>query len=646
MGSFYISTPIYYVNDLPHIGHIYTTVVADVVSRYRRFIGDDVFFLTGTDEHCQSIMKAAEKLGIEPREQADRVVSRYHEIWKTLDITHDDFVRTTQPRHRQAVEAIVARIEASGDFYVDKHEGWYCSSCESFYTEKELLPGNRCPTHETDCEWQSEENVFFRLSKYQDRLLELYAGDPPFVVPESRANEVRSFVEGGLKDISVSRAGLPWGIPFPGRDNEVIYVWLDALTNYLTALGLGSDDTSKLERYWHDDGIRINMIGKDILRFHAIWWPAFLMSAGLPVPSTVAIHGWWLRDNKKVSKTVGNIVRPDALIERFGPDVLRYYLLRDMVFGQDAGFSDEAFVDRYNSDLANDLGNTVSRLVKLTRSIFDGKTPPESCNNNPIIAAAATAVSQYHEGMQSFEYSKALAALWKLLSEVNQYLVAREPWKTVKTEGPSEGVSRVLWNSLEGVRIVTTALAPVMPSTAARILEAIGAGAVPMERAALEWGRLPLDQPLPELEPFFPRVDRKAFLSGDEIDEPAPPKQKAKPSRQPAAEESDMITIDKFFETKLRIATIKSAERIENTDKLLKLTVDVGEDEDRTLVAGIAESYEADALVGRQVAVVANLKPAKLRGVESQGMVLAASVDGKPVLLSPDNPVPNGTPVK
>jgi methionyl-tRNA synthetase len=641
MGTFYISTPIYYVNDLPHIGHIYTTVVADVMARYKRFVGEDVFFVTGTDEHGQSIMKAAAKLGIEPREQADRVVSRYHELWKTLEITNDEFIRTTEDRHRVAVEAIVARMEASGDFYTALHEGWYCASCESFYTEKELIAGGRCPVHESKPEWQSEENVFFKLSKYQEPLLELYSGESPFVIPKSRANEVRAFVEGGLKDISVSRAALDWGIPFPGRENEVIYVWLDALTNYLSALGFGSEDSERMDRYWNSEGgTRINLIGKDILRFHAIWWPAFLMSAGLPVPTTVAIHGWWLRDDKKMSKSVGNVVRPDHLIERFGPDVLRYFLLRDMIFGQDASFSDEAFVDRYNSDLANDLGNTVSRLVKLSRSTFDGKTPPEACGNNPLIAAAEKAVAEYHEAMDQFAFSRALRSLWALLSEVNQYLVTREPWKVVKTEGASPAVSRVLWNGLEAVRIVTTALSPVMPGTAARILETMGASDAEITKDALEWGRTPLDVELADPEAIFPRADKKKFLSGEE--EP-PPKPAPKPEKK---EESDLITIDEFFKTQLKVATIQAAERIEGTDKLIKLEVDIGEEENRTLVAGIAEVYPVEELIGRQVAVVANLKPAKLRGVESQGMILAASVDGKPMLLSPDEKVPNGTPVK
>ena len=368
MSRFYVTTPIYYVNDLPHIGHIYTTVVCDAIARYRRLRGDDVRFLTGTDEHGQKIEQAAREAGVAPIELADRVVARYHELWKRLGISHDDFIRTTEPRHYRGVEELVRRIEANGDLYVAKHEGWYCPACETFYTEKELLPGNLCPDHRTAVEWKSEDNVFFRLSKYQQPLLDWYDREKP-VRPASRANEVRAFVAGGLRDLSVSRSSLQWGIPFPGHPGHVVYVWLDALTNYISALGFGADgeEAALYERYWSDGGTRMQMIGKDIIRFHAVYWPAFLMSAGVPLPTQVTAHGWWLRDDRKISKSVGNVARPDELLERLGPDALRWFLLRDMVFGQDANFSDEAVVDRYNGDLANGLGNTLSRLVTLSR---------------------------------------------------------------------------------------------------------------------------------------------------------------------------------------------------------------------------------------------------------------------------------------
>jgi methionyl-tRNA synthetase len=379
MSTSYVTTPIYYVNDLPHIGHIFTTVVADVVARHRRLAGRDTRFLTGTDEHGQNIERAAREQGIAPIELADKVVHRYDQLWDELAITHDDFIRTTEARHRPAVEEMIRRIEASGDLYTAAHEGWYCPPCELFYTEKELVGSEEaplCPVHERPVEAKSEENVFFRLSRYQEPLLALYREHPDFVRPETRLNEVRAFVEAGLKDLSVSRTNLAWGLPFPGRPGQTVYVWLDALTNYLSALGFGGEDDGLYQRYWQRGDERLHLVGKDILRFHAIFWPAFLMSAGLPLPTTVWAHGWWLRDQKKVSKSAGNLVRPDELLHRFGADALRYFLMREMVFGQDASFSDETFVQRYNADLANTLGNTVSRVVTLSRRAFDGLTPP------------------------------------------------------------------------------------------------------------------------------------------------------------------------------------------------------------------------------------------------------------------------------
>jgi methionyl-tRNA synthetase len=645
MSTFYVTTPIYYVNDLPHIGHIYTTVVCDVVARYRRLAGDRVYFLTGTDEHGQKIERAAAERGVAPIELADRVVSRYHELWRNLDVSHDDFIRTTEERHERGVAAMIERIRAAGDFYVDRHEGWYCAACETFYTEKELVGEERlCPDHGTPTEWKSEENVFFRLSRYADRLLDWYRDDPRSVLPESRRNEVRSFVEGGLKDLSVSRTGLAWGIPFPGHPGHTVYVWLDALTNYVSALGFGRErdgggeaGNGELYRtFWEGGDTRLHMVGKDILRFHAVYWPAFLMSAGLPLPTTVWAHGWWLRDQKKVSKSVGNVPRLDHLIERFGGDSLRYYLLREMVFGQDASYSDEGFIERYNSDLANDLGNTVSRLVTLSRNIFDGRTPPTACDDNPLLPVAREAVAAYHEGMDGYAFQSALQALWRLLAEANGYLVLREPWKRVKQEGASEGLSRVLWNGLEAVRIVATGLSPFMPATAARVLRAIGAGEAPADWRALAWGGLPTGAALPEPESLFPRIDKAAYVA--EVGT-------APETPQTAETEDTMISIDQFFETELRVATVRAAEAVPKSNKLLKLTVDLGE-ETRTVVAGIAKVYQPEALVGKQVVIVANLQPAKLMGVESQGMVLAADSEGHPILLHPAEEVPNGTRVR
>ncbi len=661
MSTVYVTTPIYYVNDLPHIGHIYTTIVADTVARYHRLRGDDVRFLTGTDEHGQKIERAAQSEGIPPIELADRVVSRYLDLWKELEVSNDDFIRTTEARHQRSVEEMISRLQESGDLYVGRHEGWYCVSCETFYTEKELLAGNLCPDHGIEAEWRSEENVFFRLSRFQQPLLDWIDSNPNAIQPLTRRNEVRAFIESGLRDLSVSRASLEWGIPFPGHQGQTVYVWLDALTNYLSALGFGSEDASLYERFWKGSETRLHLVGKDILRFHSIFWPAFLMSAGLPLPTTIWAHGWWLRDDRKMSKSVGNIVRPDHLIQTFGPDPLRYFLLREMVFGQDASFSDEAFVDRFNSDLANDLGNTVSRLVTLSRKAFDGLTPPGGTAPGPLAAIAERTIRDYHAEMGELAFHKALTALWAMLGEINQFLVANEPWKMIGKPEKRGELGSVLRDGLEAVRVVAIALLPMMPELAPKILRALGAPDVPTDFSRLDWGGVSESASLPALEPLFPRIDKEAFLKGTAesratLAQRAASASKATAERSAAAasppsdsdsqEDTNVISIDKFFETELKVGTVTAAESIPKSNKLLHLTVDLGEPEARSLVAGIAKEYAPEELVGRQVVVVANLEPATLMGVESQGMVLAASVDGKPVLLQPVAPVPSGTKVR
>ena len=634
MPKFYISTAINYVNDDPHIGHMYEAIAADVIARHRRRMGDDVWFLTGTDEHGQKIERAAAKEGILPIELADRVVKTHHEIDKKLNISYDDFIRTTQSRHRVGVFELIRRIEehSPGDIYKGEHSGWYCQTEETFIPENQVKDGRDEAAHAV--EWTTEKNYFFKLSSYANRLLAHYREHPEFIWPPTRMNEVVAFVEQGLKDLSISRTAIKWGIPFPGDPDHVIYVWMDALTNYISALGFGSGDHPAFDKFWPAD---IHLIGKDIVRFHAVYWPAFLMAAGVPLPKRIVGHGFWTRHQQKISKSLGNVVRPYNIIQDFGADALRYYVIREMVFGQDQDYSDQALLERYNSDLANDLGNTISRGIKMSDSYFAGKTPPTSCEDNELMRTANELVPEYLKSMDDLAFQRALETAWKLLVALNSSIVTREPWKHVKEKGADEGLSRVIWNVLEASRIVCVMVAPVMPSSAHEALSRLGADPDRIDAAALQWGGLPNGAKVRATDPIFPRVDVAAYI-GTKMSEPTEATQATPP-------DSNKISIDQFMEVDLRVAEVRAAEKVEKSKKLMKLTVFTG-DEERTIVAGIATKYSPEELVGRKIVIVANLQPAKLMGVESNGMVLAASIDGEPSLLSVDPGVPAGTKVK
>ena len=634
--TFYITTPIYYVNDMPHIGHIYTTVMADAFARYQRLKGNKVYFLTGTDEHGQKIEKAAAAQGNQPIELADRVVARYHDLWKLLEISHDDFIRTSEDRHKKGVAEIIARITRAGDIYKGEYEGWYDARDEAFVPDSQVKDGVDIESG-NKVERLSEESYFFRLSAFQDRLLEWYRSNPECIRPKSRYNEVLRFVEGGLKDLSISRTSLKWGVAYPGDEDHVVYVWLDALTNYISALGFGNDKDASYNEFWPAS---LHLVGKDILRFHCVYWPAFLMSAGLPLPKQVFGHGWWLQDDAKMSKSIGNVVRPDHLIHRFGADALRYFVAREMSFGQDANFSDEAFLERFNADLANSLGNTASRTTAMTTRYLDATVPPPT-SDGPVPDAAATAVEKYIQHMDALEPNRALEAAWQLLSTINVFLQDKQPWNLAKNgeEGRKE-LESVLYSALEGLRIASILTEPFMPGIAAALRKQLGADELPLDLGqATEWGGLPAGTKLGDAKPLLPRVDIKAYLKEIEVEN-------EKRAAAATMAEEDLITIDDFAKVKLKVGLIKQAERVPKSKKLMKIMVDVGEGEPRQLVAGIAERYAPEQLVGRRIVVVANLQPAKLMGVESRGMLLAASIDGAPFLLSADDEVPPGTGVR
>jgi methionyl-tRNA synthetase len=659
---FYITTPIYYINAEPHLGHAYTTMVADAIARSRRLLGHDVFFLTGTDEHGQKVERAAKNAGVETRQFADRIAGKYRELFAALNISNDDFIRTTEARHVHAAQAIWRRVRDNGDLYKSTYEGWYCTVDELFVPEAQLVDGRKCPTCGTVVERLSEESYFFRLSNYQDRLLALYRDHPEFLTPEIRRNEMTAFVSAGLRDLSVSRTSFKWGIPVPDDPAHVMYVWFDALTNYITAAGF-PDDQARMARYWPAD---VHLMGKEIVRQHTVYWPAFLMSAGLPVPKRVIGHGWWLMNEAKMSKSLGNVVKPQGYVDLFGVDALRYFVLREMVVGQDANFADDVFLTRYNSDLANDLGNVVSRVTTMVVRYCGGIVPQPAAGSETALdadlrQAVAAAIAGTLAEAARFDFSAALRGIWELISALNKYIVVREPWSLAKAPENRPLLETTLYNAADALRVVSALVDPVMPQSAARIRTMLGTG--PESWVDLQPGTLAPGTRLGTIEPLFPRMEhtvdelRAMSESGGGNAPAAPtgaapapaaaPPAAAAPSAAPAAAQAgDKISIDDFMKVDLRVAKVLTAEKVPNSRKLVKLSIDVGT-EQRTLVAGISEAYEPEQLVGRTIVMVFNLKPAKLMGIESNGMVLAASPDGgKPTLVGFDGDVAPGTRVR
>ena len=636
--KYYITTPIYYPSGNWHLGHCYTTVICDAIARFRRMDGYDVFFLTGTDEHGVKIEKRAAENNTTPQAFVDKFVGDIKRLWEKLNISYDKFIRTTDDYHVRAVQKIFKRLYDQGDIYKAQYEGMYCTPCESFWTESQLVDG-KCPDCGRPVEKAKEESYFFRLSKYQDRLIELYKNNPSLISPKTRMNEmINNFIKPGLQDLCVSRTSFKWGIPVTFDDKHVIYVWIDALTNYITALGYGGDDDSLFKKYWPAD---LHMVGKEIVRFHTIIWPALLMALGLELPKEVYGHGWLLIGGDKMSKSKGNVVDPFILSDRYGVDAVRYFLLREVPFGSDGVYTNEALITRTNADLANDLGNLVSRTTAMITQYFGGKVPaPTKAEeiDGELISMSVAALGKVRENVENLLIPESLSEIFRLIQRANKYIDETMPWALAKDPDKRERLATVLYNLAEVIRVSAVLISPFMPDTAQKIYDHLCLGELPSDFESVKtFGGLPVGGDVVKGEALFPRRDVKKELAElEKLAESADKKEEKK--------DGEYITIDDFSKVKLAAAKVLACEKVEGSDKLLKMTLDAG-GETRVVVSGIARHYSPEYMVGKTVVIVKNLKPAKLKGITSEGMILCAS-DGKDVVfVSPEKEVAPGSEV-